>query len=123
MRSWNKEFYHKIGGHNTEISVIDDMELLIRTFLYGRMAKVDKVLYIQNQGESRSNGRGDTATGGRLAEIQRMNLLVKWKYEKPIHERILELGVDDIIWNEETQEGDVRKDIDEYVPMDILIIQ
>ena len=123
VRSWNKEFYHKIGGHNTEISVIDDMELLIRTFLYGRMAKVDKVLYIQNQGESRSNGRGDTATGGRLAEIQRMNLLVKWKYEKPIHERILELGVDDIIWNEETQEGDVRKDIDEYVPMDILIIQ
>ena len=123
IRTWRKDFYHKIGGHNTELSVIDDMELLIRTFLYGRMAKVDKVLYIQHQGESRENGRGDTATGGRLDEIQRINLLIKWKYEKPIHERILELGYEDPIWNEETQESDIRKKIDECVPMDLLILK
>ena len=46
VRCWKKDFYHKIGGHNTELSVIDDMDLISRTFLYGRMAKVDKVLYI-----------------------------------------------------------------------------
>ena len=123
IRTWRKSFYHKIGGHNTELSVIDDLELLIRTFIYGKMAKVNKVLYIQHQGNSRENGRGDTATGGRLDEIQRLNLLVKWRYEKEIHNRILELGVEDLIWNEETGESDLRKKIDNYVPMDVLILE
>ena len=52
VRCWEKNFYHKIGGHNIDLSVADDMELIVRTFLYGKMAKVNKVLYIQHQGES-----------------------------------------------------------------------
>lgn len=123
VRTWRKEFYHKIGGHNTELSVIDDFEIVIRTFLYGKIAKVDKVLYIQNQGESQKNGRGNTATGSRLSEIQRINLLIKWKYEKQIHERILELGAEDPIWNEETGESDVRSNVENLMPLDCLIIK
>jgi len=122
VRAWKKEFYHKIGGHNIELSVIDDFEIVIRTFLYGRIAKVDKVLYIQNQGESKSNGRGDTATGSRLEEIQRINLLIKWKYERQIHERILELGYEDPMWNEETGESDVRREANNLEAMDCLIL-
>lgn len=124
VRSWEKNFYHKIGGHNIELSVLDDMDILIRTFLYGRMAKVDKVLYIQHQGESQENGRGNTATGSRFKEIQRTNGLLKYKYETEIHNRIIELGVDDIIWNEEGY-SDVNKEIDinELEPLDVLIIQ
>lgn len=123
VRTWKKEFYHKIGGHNTELSVIDDFEIVIRTFLYGKIAKVDKLLYIQHQGESKSNGRGNTATGSRLNEIQRVNLLIKWKYEKQIHERILELGIEDPIWNEKTGESDVTKPVDKLEPMECLIIK
>lgn len=124
VRCWKSAFYHKIGGHNTELSVLDDMDLLIRTFLYGRMAKVDKVLYIQYQGNSNENGRGDTATGGRLKEIQRTNCFLKQKYEMDIHNRIIEMGVDDIIWNEEGY-SDIDKvvDVNELVPLDVLIIQ
>lgn len=124
VRCWKSAFYHKIGGHNTELSVLDDMDLLIRTFLYGRMAKVDKVLYIQHQGNSNENGRGNTATGGRLKEIQRTNCFLKQKYEIDIHNRIIELGIDDIIWNEEGY-SDVDKtvDVNELIPLDVLIIQ
>jgi hypothetical protein len=124
LRCWEKNFYHKIGGHNTELSVLDDMDLLVRTFLYGRIAKVDKVLYIQHQGETLSNGRGNTATGARLKEIQRVNWLLRNKYDLDIHNRIIELGYDDIVWDEETQSSDLHKKIDskDLVAMDILII-
>ena len=123
IRCWKKDFYHKIGGHNTELSVLDDMDLLIRTFLYGRMAKVDKVLYIQHQGNTQSNGRGNTATGARLKEIQRVNWMLRSKYDLEIHNRIIELGIDDIIWDDEKQISEVHKNvnIEDLRPMDILI--
>jgi glycosyltransferase involved in cell wall biosynthesis len=125
IRCWKRDFYHKIGGHNVELSVLDDMDLLIRTFLYGRMAKVDKVLYIQHQGESNENGRGNTATGGRLKEIQRVNWLLYQKYDQEIHNRIIELGYDDVIWDENNESSDLHMaiDVDKLEPMDVLIIK
>ena len=37
VRCWKSEFYKRIGGHNTELSVLDDFELIIRTFLYPKL--------------------------------------------------------------------------------------
>lgn len=124
VRCWEKNFYHKIGGHNIELSVIDDMDLLSRTFLYGRMAKVDKVLYIQHEGHS-EEGRGPTTTRNRLNEIQRVNHYLYQKYDKLIHNRILELGFEDQIWDEEKGRSDLRKEIpiEELTPMDVIIIE
>ena len=102
VRCWKKDFYHRIGGHNTELSVLDDMDLLIRTFLYGKMCKVPKVLYIQHEGSSSdSNGRGSTTQGKRLPEIIRLGALLRSKYDLDIHNRIMELGYEDKIWNNE----------------------
>lgn len=109
VRCWKKEFYHKIGGHNMELAVLDDMDLLIRTFLYGKMCKVDKILYIQHEGSSDdNNGRGSTTQGARFNEILRVGVLLRWKYDRQIHERLLELGYDDIIWNEEKGYSEIR---------------
>ena len=121
-----KNFYHKIGGHNIELSVIDDMDLLSRTFIYGRMAKVDKVLYIQHEGVSESgNERGTTTTSSRFKEIQRVNYLLQRKYDKEIHDRILELGFEDPVWDEESGCSDVNKKIDikDLPIMDVLIMK
>jgi hypothetical protein len=124
VRCWDKNFYHKIGGHNIELSVLDDMDLMIRTFLHGRMAKVNKVLYIQHQGDSLSNGRGNTATGSRLKEIQRVNHLLLNKYNTQIHERIIELAGVDQIWNDEDNVCDLHKKIhiEDLISMDSIII-
>lgn len=101
VRCWKKDFYHKIGGHNTELAVLDDMDLLIRTFLYGNMVKIAKTLYIQYEGEGR---REDTSNGTtqsrRFNEIQRTIWYLKNKYDKEIHERILKLGFSDYAWDE-----------------------
>lgn len=100
VRCWRKDVYHKIGGHNTSLSVLDDMDLMIRTFLETKMIHISKVLYIQHEDGSNDGGnsRAGTAQGNRFAEIQRTNWILYDKYDKAIHERILELGAKDTVW-------------------------
>ena len=46
VRAWRKDVYEKLGGHNVELSVCDDHELMIRTYLETKFYKIPKVLYI-----------------------------------------------------------------------------
>lgn len=100
IRAWKRDFYHKICGHNVNYSVLDDQELLIRTFLYGKMTKVDKVLYIQYEGEGERGVSKDNTQSVRFGEIQRTTMLLMDMYDELIHNRILELGYDDIAWDD-----------------------
>ena len=100
VRCWNKQLYHKIGGHNIELSVLDDMDLLIRTFLNTKMIKIDKVLYIQYQeaGERGSKNNNNTQST-RFNEIQRTCKILKQKYDEKIHDYIIKLGLKDDPWD------------------------
>ena len=33
VRSWRKDIYHQIGGHKEDLSICDDQELMIRTYM------------------------------------------------------------------------------------------
>lgn len=46
VRAWRKDVYEEIGGHNVELSVCDDHELMIRTYLTTKFYHIPKVLYI-----------------------------------------------------------------------------
>jgi glycosyltransferase involved in cell wall biosynthesis len=46
VRSWRTSVYHEIGGHNVELSICDDHELCIRTYLHTKMYHIPEVLYI-----------------------------------------------------------------------------
>jgi len=46
IRAWRKSVYSEIGGHNPELSVCDDHELMIRTYLATKMYHIPEVLYI-----------------------------------------------------------------------------
>lgn len=46
IRSWRKDLYCKLGGHNVELDICDDHELLIRTYLVTKMHHIKKPLYI-----------------------------------------------------------------------------
>ena len=46
VRSWRKTVYEEVGGHNPELSICDDHELCIRTYLKTKMVRIPKVLYI-----------------------------------------------------------------------------
>jgi len=46
VRSWRREIYYDIGGHNPDLSICDDHELLLRTFLKTKFLRIPEVLYI-----------------------------------------------------------------------------
>lgn len=46
VRSWRKYIYHELGGHNVELSICDDHELCIRTYLHTKMYHIPEPLYI-----------------------------------------------------------------------------
>lgn len=50
VRAWRRSFYTKIGGHSPSYAIADDHELLIRTYLHGKMKHIDKCLYLYRMG-------------------------------------------------------------------------
>jgi SAM-dependent methyltransferase len=44
LRAWRKDVYDKIGGH-ADMRVLDDQDLLCRTYLETKMKHIDKCLY------------------------------------------------------------------------------
>lgn len=110
VRVWKRDFYHSINGHNVDMSCIDDLELIIRTFLYGKMTMIDDVLYIQWQDDKPGGRKNSSNTQGkRFAEIQRMNVYVRYQYDNLIHNRVLDLGGQDIYWNDEIGHYEIGK--------------
>lgn len=46
VRAWRSSVYKSIGGHDKTLSVCDDHDLCIRTYLHSKMKKIDKCLYL-----------------------------------------------------------------------------
>jgi len=90
-RIWKQEVYNKIGKHNRNISVADDYELIVRTFLNTRMVHIRKMLYLQY------NNRNSTVDNNAY-DINRKARLIKDYYDSAIHARIQELGHKDWEW-------------------------
>jgi len=91
IRAWRKSFYESIGGHNKELHVADDYEILVRTFLHTRMVRVPSLCYIQHLGNSTQQVRN--------RDIHRHVRSIRDHYDKMIHARLLELGCEDFIWD------------------------
>jgi glycosyltransferase involved in cell wall biosynthesis len=100
VRVWKTSLYHKINGHNENLPVVDDYELLIRTFLESKnWVRIPYCMYFQYQ-----NSGGDNFTNHRNALIQHITRWSAYLYEEKIHNRLLELGIkdekmtDDVAW-------------------------
>jgi glycosyltransferase involved in cell wall biosynthesis len=46
VRSWRKSIYRDVGGHDVNLSILDDQDLMIRTYLITKFKHIPKVLYI-----------------------------------------------------------------------------
>ena len=46
VRAWKKSFYEKIGGYNKNMDVLDDQDILSRTYIHGNVKHINKCLYI-----------------------------------------------------------------------------
>lgn len=90
IRCWKKTFYDKIGRHNYLLPVVDDYELLIRSYLEGNWLNVSYPCYIQYD-----NVGGNNFTYLRNSLIQHLVQQVRVHYERAIHNRIISLGLKD----------------------------
>jgi hypothetical protein len=92
FRAWEKSFYLSIGGHNRRLTIVDDYELIVRTFLHTKMVKIPKMLYLQYY--HNSNTQNLTRK-----DIQRRVRTISNHYNESIKNRFIELGLEDWAYN------------------------
>ena len=102
FRCWERDFYFSIGGHNQCMRIGDDYELLVRSFLKTRFTHIMACCYAQRfDGQnSQYKTEPDSDGQGNIADIQRRIRLAAIHYDKDIHERLLEVGLNDDYWIE-----------------------
>ena len=97
VRAWRRSTYFEIGGHNRSLTIADDFELVIRSFLYSKICKIPKLSYIQflynNQGGRNTHDLS-------RADIQRRVRTIAQYYNEQINARFIELGIEDWAYNE-----------------------
>ena len=84
IRSWRTNIYCDIGGHNVELDICDDHELMIRTYLKTRMYHIPEPLYIYRI-------TGDNTYLERNAAIQTKTVELQRQYAYQLAERDADL--------------------------------
>lgn len=91
LRAWRRSTYLHVGGHNPNLPIVDDYELVVRTFLHTRMLRLRDPLYTQLM--------GSTTTDARRKSIQRLTRHIAAHYDGDIHQRLVDLDMDDFLWH------------------------
>lgn len=74
FRAWRKSFYERIGGHDVTMDVLDDQDIMCRTYINGKMHHIDKPLYVYHLHPE------NTCYGEKNAKIQELTLELHDKY-------------------------------------------
>jgi len=93
VRAWRASTYFEVGRHNPLVHIADDFELIVRTFLNTKMIRVQELCYVQYYKS------GENTQSKRNKDIQRMVAWLVRFYDRQIHDRFKELGVDDFVWS------------------------
>lgn len=123
VRAWKADVYKKIGGHNPELSICDDHELMIRTYLNTKMYHVPKPLYIYRiTGENTWLERNQQIQDTTVALFNQNAWDLACKDAKDRGLSIVELGGGinpkpgcDI--NIDLEEGNVKWDLNDGIPL------
>ena len=92
FRAWRREVYHAVGGYNRRLSVADDYELIVRTFLETRMVHVPRCGYLQYMSRQ---GPAQNTQRSAVGDIQRRVRSIAWYYNDRIKNRFAALGLRD----------------------------
>ena len=88
LRAWRRSTYLQVRGHNRGMTVVDDYELMLRTFLLTKFVHIAKTLYIQVHGSSNSQNINKP-------EISRRVDALRFIYQDAITARFKNLNVED----------------------------
>lgn len=86
FRSWRTSFYKKIGGHDYTMDILDDQDILCRTYIQGKMHHINKPLYVYHLHPN------NTCYGEKNKKIQELTLELHDKYIYPMVEKWCDLN-------------------------------
>jgi len=123
VRAWRSTVYHKLGGHNVDMSVLDDQDLIARTYLETKFKYIEKCLYIYRI-------TGNNTWIERNDAIQANTKIIFNKYAQLLAERDAELkellkidlggGIDKRkgYTSIDLYDGDIKADLNEIYPLE-----
>jgi glycosyltransferase involved in cell wall biosynthesis len=83
IRCWRKSIYTEVGGHNEDLSILDDQELLMRTYMITEFKEIEKCLYIY-----RVHGENTWLERNQPIQDGTKNLQREWQRKLAIHDAI-----------------------------------
>lgn len=89
IRAWRRSTYFQVGGHARGLTIADDYELVVRTFLHTIMIHIPKTLYVQFMYNDGVEMNTQDLT---RSDIQRRVKTIAEYYNDKIRNRFLELG-------------------------------
>ena len=92
IRAWRRKTYWEVGGHNRRLTIADDYELIVRTFLKTKFCHIDACGYVQFIYNDESGQNTHNAT---RADIQRRVRTIALHYNHDIANRFFHLGFED----------------------------
>jgi glycosyltransferase involved in cell wall biosynthesis len=97
IRAWRRSTYFEVGGHARGLTIADDYELVVRTFLKTAMVHIPKTLYVQFMYNDGVEMNTQDLT---RSDIQRRVKTIADYYNDRIADRFLELGKLDWAYSE-----------------------
>lgn len=85
VRAWRKTVYKSLGGHDESLSVLDDQDLIVRTYLVSKFKFIEEVLYIY-----RITGENTWLERNKLIQTETVNMYYRYAYR--LAERDAELN-------------------------------
>lgn len=85
VRAWKREVYHELGGHDVKLAILDDQDLIIRTYLKYKFHYIKEALYIYRI-------TGNNTWLERNEAIQRGTIDMFFRYGYQLAERDAELA-------------------------------
>ena len=92
IRAWRRSVYNEVGGHNRRLTIADDYELIVATFLITKFCHIKALGYIQYIYNNTNGQNTHDATRG---DIQRRVRTIMYHYNDKIANRFKQLGVKD----------------------------
>ena len=84
VRAWRASVYREVGGHNENLSILDDQDLMMRTYMVTRFKYIPKTLYFYRI-------YGDNTWLQRNEEIQEGTVQMMLEWQQRLAERDADL--------------------------------
>ena len=123
LRAWRTSVYNEIGGHNENLDVLDDQDLMIRTFLKTKVKQIDKCLYMY-----RITGENTYLKKNAKIQTETVQIYHKYAYELAARQADLDgklkldlgggFGKPEGFQSVDLKNGDITADLNERWPFE-----